>query len=71
MTGDVQIFTVAENPGCIACAFSIEALAAALQENLFPLCAAHLVRLNVHLADEIGDTDLTPYLRAVLPDVRQ
>lgn len=63
MTADVQIFTVTENPDCIACAFSVEAMAEALERNLFPLCAAHLLRFNVVIGDD------EPHLHAILPDV--
>lgn len=60
---DVQIFTIREHPDCLACSFSLEALMASIEDNLFSLCAAHMLRGTVTLAGRTG----VPHLTA-LPD---
>lgn len=62
MSGETVIFGMGEGP-CLACDFTVEALADALAAGSFAFCATHLLRVSTYVSAVAGQR----HLRAVEP----
>jgi len=57
---EIQVFTMRRSERCLACAFTVDALVDAIEDNAFTLCRDHMTRAAVRMSERSGEPHLAP-----------